>query len=74
MREIKMRLLPLAAAMVLGLSSCATVPPPAPERDATRLLIVHPEFRAAAQVAPHWVGEALGTITRYEEELARAGR
>lgn len=55
--------------LVLSLNGCASAPA-IEHRDATSELIHHPEFKAAAQAAPNWVGQALQTITRYEAELA----
>lgn len=61
-------LLTALAAAALGGGGCATLP--AELNNADRLLR-HPQFSAAARVAPDFVSDALKTINRLEHELER---
>ena len=70
-RPFPMRLLPILALLTLGGCQTAGQVPSSPKRDATAALIRHPEFQAAARVAPRFVGEALSTITSLEAELGK---
>lgn len=59
------------------LPACHSVPRaplPVKAQDRTAPLLAHPQFPAAARVAPEFVTTALHTITRLETELANAGR
>ena len=55
----------------LFLAGCgATVPAIAPSGNVDRLL-VHAQFKAAAQAAPDFTVEALNTIARLEHDLVK---
>lgn len=66
--------LALALAMLSGCATAARSALPMRAQDNTAPLLAHPQFRAAAAVAPDFVSAALQTITRLETEKANAGR
>lgn len=53
----------LGSALLLALTGCSALSRPPSRVDS---LLAHPEFRAAAQAAPHFTSEALKTIADLE--------
>ena len=53
----------LGCALLLALTGCSTISRPPSRIDS---LLAHPEFRYAAQAAPHFTAEVLNTIADLE--------
>lgn len=55
-------------------NSAPSAPLPVRRQEVTDQFLLHPEFPAAARVAPHLIDEMLATIRRQATELAAAGK
>lgn len=68
-------LMPLLLVLATGCQlSARRAPLPVSAEDNVTRLLKHPQFQAAAQVAPDFTTDALKTIARLEKEKANAGR
>ena len=66
--------LSLTALLLSGCRSAAHAPIPVSAEDSTPALMQHPEFPAAARVAPNFVKATFHRIHQLEEQIANKGK